>query len=357
MAWKVDWIVKINGQDMSSRMRPFLLNIEVTDKEGMSGDTCSLTFDDRAGQIKLPPVGSLVEVWLNGTLVFKGRSDAPRSSGSRGGGRTLSVTAKGFDPRGKVKEQQNLHKDDATLKDFLTEVASRAGFSLKIDEQFAQIKRDYWSTEGDSFLSLGQALARELHGTFKIRDNVAVLAARGAALLPPVMAKVGAGGNVISWEIEPTMGRGDFRRTKVRWFDRKKARFEEKQVEISTDNGSDAENAIRTLAADEDQAEGIAEGRKSESERDAGGGSVELDLTPSAQAEAPLILSGARRGVDGTYKIVSVTHSASRGGGSVTRCDVKQPGGGAGKDNRGDKKSTSSEGDEEGSLAPDPELG
>lgn len=53
-----------------------------------------------------------------------------------------------------------------------------------------------------------------------------------------------------------------------------------------------------------------------------------------AQAEAPFVFSGARAGVDGTYRISSRTHRADRGGGSITELQIKQPEGGAGKDTR-----------------------
>lgn len=333
MNWKVDWQVRINGRDLSSRMAPLLIDIEVTDQEGTASDSCSLSFDDTGGQIKLPPKGSLVEVSLNGVIAFRGPSDAPRSTGTRGGGTILRVGAKGFDTRGPAKSQQLFHKDDATLKDFLGEAAQNAGFSLKIDEQLGAIARDYWISDGESFLGLGQRLARELNATFKLRGQEAVFVPRGASVLAAVEAKVGVGGNVISWDIEPFAGRGVYKSAKVRWFDREKARFEEKEVQFDEVDG-EASRDVRTLAADEDQAEGIAKGRKSEAERDAGSGTIQLDLVAHARAEAPLNLTGCRPGVDGTYRITSVTHRASRTGGATTQCQVKQPGGGAGKDDR-----------------------
>lgn len=51
-----------------------------------------------------------------------------------------------------------------------------------------------------------------------------------------------------------------------------------------------------------------------------------MDLTPEAQAEAPFKLTGARQGVDGTWRITSVTHKANRGGGSTTSLEIKEPG-------------------------------
>lgn len=356
MAWKVDWQVKINGRDLSSRMRPFLIEIEVTDKAGQESDSCNLTFDDAGGRIKLPPKGALVEVRLNGALVFRGRVDTVRSSGTRGGGRLLRVHAKGFDTRGKAKSPQSFHMDDTTLGSFLEKAASNAGYSIKVDEAFANIQGSYWGADGESFVELGQKYARQLHGTFKLRDREGVLAARGENSLPAVTAIVGKGGNVISWDIEPFSGRAAIKKAKARWFDRAKATFEEKEIEIEDVDAVDADYTVPGLAADGDQAEAIAKGRKGEAERGTGGGSVEMDLTTHAQAEAPFQMIGARRGIDGTYKIETRVHRANRSGGATTRCEIKQPGGGAGKD---DRKPSTGGVDDGGdvTLPADPELG
>ncbi len=333
--WNVKWSVLINGKDLSSRMRPFLTDIEVRDVQGEASDHCSLRFDDKGGVIKLPPKGSLVDVNLNGVNVFRGRVDSVRSSGTRGGGRLLSVDAKSFDTRGGAKSEQLFHKDDATLEEFLGHAAAKAGFSLKVDPQLASIFRDYWLADDESFMMLGHRLAREFGATFKIRDNVAALVPRGADLgLMPVEAVIGRGGNVINWDIEPFVGWPAAKSVKARWFDRKAARFEEKEVSLDMGEEATAERTINTLASDSGGAESLANARKVDAEQDVGGGSVELDLTPHARAEAPLTLSGARAGVDGTYRITSVTHKANRSSGSTTRCEIKRPTNGAGTDGR-----------------------
>lgn len=53
-----------------------------------------------------------------------------------------------------------------------------------------------------------------------------------------------------------------------------------------------------------------------------------------AQPEAELILKGVRPGIDGVYRIKTVEHSLDRGGGVATRCEVGEPAGGAGVDDR-----------------------
>lgn len=335
MAWTVRWAVEIDDLDVSEPMAPYLIDIEVSDREGMSSDTASLTLDDREGQLKLPKAGKKMTVALDGATVFRGVVDIVRSSGARGGGRLLKVAAKGFDTRGKAKEAQFFHVDDAPLGDFLAEAAKRAGFALKIDPVLSAVKRAYWAVDGESFAALGERIAREFNATFKLRDDKAVLVQRGADHLPAVSGVVGPGGNVINWDIAPITGRGRFARAEVRWFDRAEAKFKSEAVEIEGE-GAEAANVTRVPAADAEQARAMAEGRAGESERNAGEGSVELDLTPSAQAEAPFTIIGARPGVDGSYRITGVTHRANRGGGATTRIEVKQPGGGAGQDARGD---------------------
>ncbi|MBI1620171.1 phage late control D family protein [Aquamicrobium zhengzhouense] len=335
MSWKVAWKVFVEGRDVTSAMRPYLIDIEVQDKAGSVSDSCSLTFDDRDGQTLLPRDGAFVSVHLQGVLVFEGTVDSCRSSGSRGGGGILKIGAKGFDSRGKVKQPQNLHKDEATLGDFLNDAAKGAGLSeIHIDPDLANISRNYWAAEAESFLHLGQRLAREYHATFKIRGKTAVLVKRGKEQgLPTIQGKVGE--NVISWDIAPYTGRKVFTKAKVSWFDRDDASFKQEEIEFALNRElPEAENIIRSFAADEDQAKSIGEARKAEAEREGGEGSVELDLTVEAQAEGMFILTGARAGVDGSYRIESVRHKASRSGGSTTMLELKQPGSGVGRDDR-----------------------
>ena len=337
MAWTVSWKVFVDGQDMTDGMRPFLTGITVSDKDGTASDTCSLDFDDAGGQLRLPQDGARVQVFLQAVQIFEGTVDSVRSSGSRGGGRTLQVSAKGFDAKGKVKEPQSHHMDDATLQQFLDKAAGNAGLTMVVDPAFAEIKRDYWAADASSFLHLGQKLARELGGTFKIRGDKAVLAKRGTGesaaggAMPTVIGRIP--GNVISWDITPLTTRRTFKSGVARFFDRSSASF--KSVSVDTEvEGAQAINEIRTAAADEAQAQGMAEGRKSDSKREGGEGGVELDLEVTARAEGTFILSGARPGVDGSYRIAGVTHKADRGGGSTTSLELKQPESGAGKDDR-----------------------
>ncbi|SON55543.1 tail protein [Hartmannibacter diazotrophicus] len=332
MSWQTFWSVTSGAVDISEPLRPYLIDISVTDKAGEASDTCAITIDDTGGNVRMPTEKEPLLVSLNGIPVFSGFVDSVRSSGSRFGGRVLRVQAKGFDPGGKAKQSLHFHMDDTTLKAFLTKAAEKAGFTLKIDEDLGATKRSYWAADGESFLHLGQRLAREFFATFKLRGKQAVFLPRGETVqIATVLGEVGEAepGNVISWEITPVSTRARYGKTKVRWFDRASGTWKTEEVEHggagSGDADEEAVETVRTSAHDADQAKAIAKARKRQAKRNDGLGSVEIDVNPLAQAEGLFVLSGARVGVDGTYRIAAVTHQGNRGGGTTTRLELCEP--------------------------------
>ncbi|MCB8835920.1 phage late control D family protein [Aurantimonas sp. VKM B-3413] len=341
MAWKVYWQVFVGGANATIGMRPYLQEIEVVDRAGIESDRCRLVFDDSKGQLFLPKPKTLIKVLLNGVVIFDGVVDSTPWRLTRGGGRVLEVNAKAFDTRGKAIEPQFWHLDDKPLSEALKKAGKLAGIDVTVDPELGQIVRDYWSPAGMHFIEWGERLRAELGATFKIKGGTeAVLAKRGSgksvtgAALPVVRGVCGQGGNVISVNIDPSKGRPRAKTKRVRWFDRKAAKFVEKDVTIEMPDVGEAIDTQRWLAADKDHAKDMADGHKSDAERDAGVGQVEIDLDPTAMAEGGFTLSGARPGIDGLYRISGATQRANRGGGAVTQLDLAQPQEGAGKDTR-----------------------
>lgn len=244
-AWKTSWSVSLDGRDITSAMNPYVQSIDVTDKDGASSDSCSIVLDDTKGQIKLPRAGGLIVVRLEGTQVFKGTVDEINSTGARGQGRIITVSARGFDTAGKAKAPLDFHKDNATLQEFLNDAARRAGVSsVAVDPAFGNVRRDYWSADNESFVHLVERVAREFGGTFKLRADEAVLARRGTGMTPsgkPMDSLTATyGENLISWNISPFVGRPRGKKARAKFYDKKTARFETREVEIeATDNEAD----------------------------------------------------------------------------------------------------------------------
>ena len=99
---------------------------------------------------------------------------------------------------------------------------------------------------------------------------------------------------------------------------------------------SDVDASLRTVigAANEDQAKNKAEGASKSSDREKGAGSITIIGDILAEPEAICNVSGVRPGIDGGYRISSVTHSISKGSGFTSEISLREPQGGAGVDSR-----------------------
>ena len=348
--------VWVDGRDISFVLSPVLISLRVSDKAGTTSDTATIDLDDRGGHLILPPQGARLVIRLGFSdegvaVVFTGVVDEIRSRGGRGGGRVLTISAKGFDTRGKAKAPQQRHFDRKTVREILEAAGRAAGLDdVRVDEAFAGLVRDYEWMDDESFIALGERLAGELGGTFKVAGNRAVLAKRNGgrspsgAALPTVTAAWGA--NLIDWDIAPFLGRARYKRTRARWYDQKDARWREVLAEVETED-AEADHTARYSAPGDREALQRAQGDAAESARRGGEGTITIDGNIGAQPEGLCVLTGARPGIDGTYRIDGVEHQYDRRG-FVTTISVKQPQGEAGKDSRA---KTTGEADEANDFA------
>ena len=342
MAQRAFYTVTVAGQNISSRLGPLLTSLRTTDQEGTHSDTAEIVIDDTNDSVALPRTGDLITIalgWEGGAaiVVFEGKVDEVKSSGSRGGGREIRISAKGVDTKGKAKEPQQLHIDDASVKDALTKAGKAAGVtSIEVDPEFANIRRAWWGLNDESFLHFGDRIAREIGGIFKVKDTKAILAKKGGGSVSgqsmPVIAAMW-GDNLISWDISPEMGRPRHKQTRARYFDRKEAKWKSVTVEVDDDD-AEATASDRFSRTDKEEADGSASNSARDAERERGGGQVEIDGNGAAKPGGTCIIVGAKRGVDGAYRIESVEHSYSRGG-WTTRLELKQPQGEATDTQRG----------------------
>jgi len=359
---KAIFAVRVGGTDITAKLDPILISLRVSDRAGKSSDSATIDVDDTDGRLVLPSPGARVSILLGWEgkgigLVFEGTVDEVNASGGRGG-RTVSITAKGMDTRGKAKQGQRKHFDDTTIGDALKKAGEDAGIAVKVDGELASIKRKYIALDDESFVAFGERLAREVGGTFKIVGDQAVLAKRnggtsaGGSALGSVTAEWG--GNLHSYNITPILGRPIEQKTLARWYDAKAAEWNEETADTGTEGGETTKPA-RFPEPDQDRAKEQAGSDAAESDRKSGEGSVTIEGNIAAQPEGTCVVVGCRPGVDGTYRIEGVDHDYSRSG-FITTLELRQPKGSAGKDSRAKSSSSSGDADDEG-LPPDPDLG
>lgn len=342
MAQRSYYSISVGGQDISSILAPILISLTVTDKSGTSSDTCSIEIDDTDGRVVMPATGAEIVVVLGrigGTIreVFRGKVDEVRS---RGGARTLSISAKGADSNGKAKQPQSRHMDNKTLEQALQEAGRAAGITdIRVDQQLRSLQRPYWAMDAESFMHFGERLAREVGGVFKISGARAVMARRGSGQspsgqsLPSITATWGE--NLLDWDISPKLGRSQYRETRARYYNPQTASWQDVRVQVPTE-GAEAQSTHRHTRANRGEAQSQAQNDSASADANKGGGSVTIDGDASAMPEGTCQVQGARPGIDGAYRIESVEHNLAGGssGGFTTKLTLKQPSGGAGRDRR-----------------------
>ncbi|WP_420408710.1 phage late control D family protein [Hoeflea sp.] len=329
--------VVIAGQDVTSRFAPLLKSLTITRAAGETTDSANFVLADPNGKTFMPQDRASVEITLNGVWAFSGYVAEVSCEIAKDGGRQMTISASSADQGGKVKEPALRQKDDASLSDVAKEWGGKVGLNVQVIGSVSSVQRPYWIMQNESFMSWAQRTAREVGGTFKIIGDRAFIAARSegvsASGRPLTPIPVRGGGNLKSGTITPIISRPKFGNVKLEYFDRAKG----ERVEVDVDTGvQGVDVTLRELitAADEEQAKQKAEAKGKESDREQGQGSVTIIGDPRAEPEAECSVSGFRPGVDGTYRIHSVTHKVGKSGGFETTLELRQPKGGAGVDSR-----------------------
>ncbi|MGV1941780.1 phage late control D family protein [Agrobacterium sp. 22-211-1] len=352
----------VDGVNVTDRISPLLISLSVSDRAGMSSDSASIELDDTNGRAILPSGKAAVSIKLGWegegvAEVFRGTVDgSPRANGGRSG-RTISITAKSMDVRSKAKQGQRRHFDDETIEKALQETGREAGITVAVDPSFASITRDYIGLDNESFAEFGERIAREVGGTFKIVGDRAILAKRngGVNAAGAALATVRAvwGENLHDYDIAPIAGRFLEKSAQTRWYDPKAAAHKLKDAETETEDATTT-YYDRFDASDESSAQQRSSALAAELDRESGEGTVTIEGNIGAQPEGSCVVAKCRPGIDGTYRIKGVTHNYSRSG-WITRLELGQPKGDAGKDKRG--KASSGGDDDDFSLPADSELG
>ncbi len=333
MPWKrALFSVTVAGTNITPLLEPVMTRLTVNNKVGTHTDSATLEVDDTDGRIVFPDIGaecliSLGWVGQGMRLVFEGTVDDVRSKGSRSGGRAISINAKGVDTTGRAKEGQQRHWDDTTVGQILTDAAAYAGIDgLMIDPILAALPRTYFEARDESFIALGERLAREVGGNFRITGNRLIFSLRNGMYDGLVTARWTNNpdtSNLHDWDIAPALGRPQFNVVRARWYDM--AAHAWQLIDMGTSLGTAALQPHRFSKFNDVESgqQNFSDGATTE--RDAGEGKITIEGNTDAIPDGLCLLEGTRSGVDGFYRIESVQHTLDRGSGFKTGCDLKQP--------------------------------
>lgn len=318
--------ITVDGKLVSGTFTSRLVSCEVTDAEGVSADTVSITLNDDP-PAALPRRGATIRVWMGyaGRLVFMGAFVADEIE-AEFKPYQLTITGRSADLRkAKAKQNRERHWDDKTLGDIVSQIAAEHGLTPRIDTEMGAHVYDWLGQQNESDIHFLERLAERHGATFGVKDGNLVFAAKGAgrsvsgAALTPIVVTLadlveGTGRIRLS-------DRSQYKAVTASYQDREKAR----RVDVEEDSDAEGE-AIYRLGepfADEKEARRAAKAKARDLKRNGGSFSCQIVGNPQARAGAPLTFSGVRSGADGMPFIIETARHAFSKSGYTTFLDGK----------------------------------
>lgn len=318
------WRVMLDGQDLTDRMAPRLLDLSLTESRGDEADEVSLRLHDHDGMLALPRRGVTLQVaigWRDSGLFDKGtfKVDDVEHSGAPD---IVSIRARSADLTGAVRSRRERSWHDTTLGDILTAIAGEHSLRPSIAADLASVRIPHLDQANESDINLLTRLGKRF-------DAVATVKA-GALIFAPIGAGTTASGAPLPG-VQITRASGDQHRytvadrdsyTGVRayWGDRKAAR--RTGVLVGT---SDNEKKLQATYSTADEARQHAEADFKRLERGTAQLSYRLALgRADIYPEQTVTVSGFKPEIDGTdWLVAKTTHTVDGSGGFVTSLELE----------------------------------
>ncbi len=322
------WRVTLDGTDLTARIAPRLLSLELTECRGGEADQLSLALHDHDGRLALPRRGAVLRValgWHGGGLVDKGafRVDEVEHSGAPD---SVTVRARSADLTAGMRTRRERSWHATTLGAVLRAMAGEHGLIPRIAPSLASTPLAHLDQQNESDVALLTRLGQRF-------DAVASVKA-GALVFVPIGSGTTAGGNPLPG-ITLTRADGDRHRystadrdtyTGVRayWNDRPGAR--RRSVLVGDDGNV---RALRETYSSERVAREHADAEWKRLQRGTARFELQLalgraDLSP----EQRVTVTGFKPEIDGTgWLVVRTSHTVTGDSGFTTRVEMERDAG------------------------------
>jgi hypothetical protein len=182
-----DLRVTLDGVDLTSKIRPRLMSLTISEKRGGEADQLELVIDDSDGKMALPKAGAVLHVqigWLQGSEVTAGLVDKGSFKVDevehKGSPDQISIKGRSADFTSELRNRRAKSWHDITLGTVISEVARRNGLTPRVAPALASIALKSVIQSRESDMALMRRLGRE-------HDAVATVK-RGALIFSPVGA-------------------------------------------------------------------------------------------------------------------------------------------------------------------------
>lgn len=318
------WRVTLDGNDLTEKLRPRLLELTLTEQRGDEADELSIQIHDHDGRMAIPSRGALIRVaigWKDAGLVDKGSFTVDEVEHS-GAPDIISIRARSADLTKPMRTRKEKSWHATTLGAILKAIAGQHGLQAKVDGTLAAIQISHLDQTNESDVHLLTRLAKRFDAVATIKAGTLLFApigkgetAEGTPL--PDATIVRSDGDQHRYSLA---SRDDYTGVRAYWSDKRGATQRDVLV-------GDAANARRLPGTYHSEAEAKqqAEAEHRRIQRGAAKLSYTLALgRPDLYPEQRLRLHGFKPEIDATqWLIAKTTHTISGSAGYTTQVEME----------------------------------
>ncbi len=327
--------VTVDGQPVSGLFYSRLVSATFRDEPGQKTDSCTIRLDDARNEIALPRKGASLAAALGylETGVLSVGTYKVQTVTLEGGedGEFITIVAKAAElTKSKLKDEGRAAYEKKTFGQIVEALAKAAGLSAKVDPELAGIMFAYKARVDQSRIDFLTRLGDEVGAVIKPANGMLIAAKRGSSRSvsgKPVPAIMITRRDCESWRINPD-GRQSYGAVVTGWIDQKTGKRRTERKETGRE-GPDF--MVKDPLPDQPRAKKAGEAEAERLNRATGDGEFVLYGRPAAQAEAIVMASGFRSGIDGEWRASAVEHVFEERGFRTT-IEVKSPESGKDKD-------------------------
>ena len=193
-----DYRITVDGQDISAKVRPRLIELTITDNPGFEADQLDLALDDSDGKLTIPPRGAVISValgWKGEGLTDKGTFTVDDVEHT-GAPDRLTIRARSADLRASLtaKREQSWHA--TTVGAILRTIAERNKLDPVIAEILAERAIAHLDQTDESDANLLTRMARDFDAIATVKSGRLVMlptgrgvTASGKVLMPVTITR------------------------------------------------------------------------------------------------------------------------------------------------------------------------
>ncbi|MGB6229481.1 MAG: contractile injection system protein, VgrG/Pvc8 family [Litorimonas sp.] len=322
------WRIGVDGVDITARLRPHFVSLELSDSRGHEADDLTMQFADPKGDLDLPAAGTSLRFHLgvegpDGRTLFDKGLFHIDEIGHSGPPDRLEIKAAAADFTQGLKVRRDASWSEATIGQIVGEVAARHGLARAIDDRFADYGIDHVTQSNESDMNLLSRLAREHGGFFTVKNGFVIFSSEAEGKTPsgrPLPPAALDRGQTSSYRFTQTSREPKFSGVRAAWNDMGKG--EKSWVEVGDGNRV---KRLQGVFPTQDKARAAAAAEYRRLSRAVVAFQADLSSgRPDIIPETPLRLSGfvqAAQPID--WIVNAAAHSVDSGGGITTRIDAE----------------------------------